>query len=146
MLSHDLYLCFCSCIWQLNHSIGGATTSVSLPPAFLALWVLFIPGLGSFSFFYHLLSIWPYIFSSRCCCDCGCNHCCVFFSFSSCGLTCSWSQIVQGFSSLIYKTKITTVITAIPSKVARLSAFKAAITSVNNVNFTLLFSYEYCPG
>lgn len=107
--------------------------------------MLFAPWFRTFLFFYHLLSICPYIFSSGCDHGCDCNHCCVFFSFSS-FLEIFPSMNFYHLNSLIF----TMFVSTISCEMAQFAAFKASISSWFNpylrafpLSWVILDSYSY---
>ena len=83
-----------------------------------------------FSLFYHLLSIFPYIFSSSF--GSHCLSCGVFFSSSS-GPGCVATLTETCPSIFLHFPFFTFLISAFPSKVARLPAL---VTSCRNLTFT----------
>lgn len=85
-----------------DHSVWIRLAPSSLFFTLLALGMLFAPWFRTFLFFYHLLSIFPYIFSFSCDYDCGCNHYCVFFSFSFGLLIYALKVIFLHFFLLLY--------------------------------------------
>ena len=137
----------------LDHSIGWRAASTPCLFVLLALWMFFAPGLRTFLFFYHLLSICSYIFSSHCDYDCGCNHCCVFFSFSSFSRIFIPKKIFQRFFLKIMEN-FTPTIFAIPCIMTLLPALETTITPwfkiflrAFSLSRVVLDTYSYlCPS
>ena len=110
----------------LDHSIRIGTASASIFFALFALVVFSIPWSRTFSLFYHLLSIFPYISSSSFGFGFHCLSCGVFSS-SSCGL-CPCYENRKGIflSTLLHFSLFTFFISAFSGKVSWLPTFITA--------------------